>query len=137
LAAGAHLSGIFFPLLGPLAFCLFCRKDRYVGYHALHALIGTLLLNLFLFTVGAISLAFSVASLWNHYQNGWKDFSLWQVLIKSAVTWIILALIGLANTALNLFQAWGAYQGKLPRGGLTTILVNRITGRERAALGDA
>jgi len=131
LAATAHLSGIFFPFLGPFCFWLFAGKSRFVRFHSLHALVGTLLLNLLLFTLGAISIAISLASLYHSYQEGWQHFSIWQILLKSALTWLVIVLIGLANTIANVFQAKGALQGDLPQRGITSAVVRRLLGESQ------
>lgn len=132
LAAMAHLSGIFFPFLGPFCFWLFAAQSRFVRFHSLHALVGALLLNLLLFTLGAISITLSLVSLYRNYQEGWQHFNIWQVLLKSAVTWLVIALIGLANTIANVFQARGAFQGDTPQRGLTSAVVRRLLGESRA-----
>lgn len=125
-AAAAHVSGIFFPLLGPLVVFLSAGKSRYVRYHALHALIGMLILNIILITAGAISLTFSLINLWRQYQENFQNFEWWPILLKSAVTWIVIALIGLVNTVVNIVQGLRAYQGKWPGRSLTTAIVNRF-----------
>jgi len=132
MAALAHASGIFFPLLGPLCFWLFAPKSRFVRFHALHALIGALLLNLLLFTLAAISIAISIVGLYRQYREGWQDFSLWQIVIKSAVTWVVFALIGLANTVMNVMQALAAQRGEMPARGIATKIVNCLMGRRPA-----
>ncbi len=129
LAAGAHLSGVFFPFFGPLAFFMFSGKHRFAKYHSLHALVGMLILNFFLFTAGAISLGFSLYNLWQQYQQDFKNFEWWPMLLKSAITWIVLLLIGVVNTIVNIVQAIRAYQGKVPGKSMTTAIVNRFVRR--------
>src|SRR5688572_18001771 len=94
-AAAAHASGVFFPLLGPIVVFIVGSKSKYVRYHALHSFVGMLLLNLFLVTLGAISLGYSLYNLYQHYQEEFKNFVWWHVLVKSVAVWIVLALIGL------------------------------------------
>ncbi len=113
-AALAHASGIFFPLLGPLVVLILKGKSRFVKAHALNALIGMLMLNAFLFLIGAISLTITILSLYRHYQENWENFNIWHVLIRSAITWIILGLIGVINTVVNIFQAIRAWKGYVP-----------------------
>jgi len=124
-AAMAHFSGIFFPVLGPLVIFAFGMKSRFVRFHSIHALIGTLLLNVFLFVLGALSIAISVYGLYRNWQDGFENFSWWTVILKSAATWAIFALIGLANTVLNISQGIVAYRGEVPAG-FTTRLVGRL-----------
>lgn len=131
-AALAHVSGIFFPFFGPLVVFLFGNKYRYVRYHALHALIGMLLLNIFLFILGAISITISLVGLWRQYQENFQHFEWWPIILKSVLTWVILGLIGLVNTVVNIVQAIKAYQGQWPGKGITTAIVNRFLGRSRA-----
>jgi uncharacterized membrane protein len=125
-AAAAHVSGIFFPLLGPLVVFLAAGKSRYMRYHALHALIGMLILNIILFTAGAISLTISLMNLYRQAQENFQNFEWWPIILKAGLTWIILALIGLANTVVNIVQGIRAYQGKWPGRSLTTAIVNRF-----------
>lgn len=128
-AALAHLSGIPLPLLGPLAAYIVGSRSKFIQYHALHALIGMFLLNVCLFTLGAISIGFSLVNLWQQYQEGFRDFQWWPVILKSVVTWIVFALIGIINTIVNIWQAVRAYQGHLPGRSLTTAIVNRFLQR--------
>lgn len=132
MAMLAHVSGIFFPLLGPIAFLLFGSKSRFVRFHAMHSLVGTLLLNLLLIVLATISITFTIVNLYQQYQDGWKDFSIWKILLKSAATWAIVALIGLANTVMNIAQAAAAYRGQLPDRGISARIARRLTGRQEA-----
>lgn len=125
-AAAAHASGIFFPLLGPIIVFAVGNKSKYVRYHALHSFIGMLLLNIVLLTLGAISIGYSLYNLYEHYQEEFKNFVWWHVLVKSVAVWIVLALIGLVNTVVNIVQAIRAYNGQWPKKSLTTTIVNRL-----------
>lgn len=127
-AAAAHASGIFFPLLGPIIVFVVGNKSKYVRYHALHSFVGMLLLNLVLVTLGAISLGYSLYNLYQHYQEEFKNFVWWHVLVKSVAVWIVFALIGLVNTVVNIIQAIRAYNGQWPKKSLTTTIVNRFLG---------
>lgn len=126
----AHASGIFFPFLGPFAVLIFQWRSRFVKAHALHALIGIFLLDAFLLLLGAISLTISIMTLYRHYQENWENFNIWHVILRSAITWAILALIGLCNTILNLVQAVRAWNGKPPTGGLTSFIVRKLMGKQ-------
>ncbi len=130
-AAVAHASGIFLPLIGPLVVFFAGRKSKYVAYHAMHSLVGMLLLNLVLFTLGAISISYSVYNLYQHYQEEFKNFVWWHVLVKSVAVWIVFALIGLVNTVVNIFQAIRAYNGHWPRRSVTTSIVNKLVRRPK------
>ena len=134
-AAAAHASGIFLPFIGPASAYLIGGKSRYVRYHALHALVGMLLLNAFLFTAGAISIGFSVYNLWRHYQEDFQNFEWWPIILKSAITWIVILLIGLANTVANAIQAYRAYHGRWPGKSLSTAIVNRLLPNRMAVEG--
>ncbi|MBX3118761.1 MAG: DUF4870 domain-containing protein [Fimbriimonadaceae bacterium] len=126
----AHASGIFFPFMGPIVVLVLKGKSRFVKSHALHALIGTLLLDAFLILLGIISLTYSIISLYRHYQENWENFNIWHVIIRSAVTWIIIGLIGICNTILNLVQAIRAWNGKPAGGGLTGRIVRKFMGKK-------
>jgi uncharacterized membrane protein len=134
-AAAAHVSGIFFPVLGPLVVFMLSGKSRFARYHALHSFVGMLLLNIVLFTLGAISVMYSLTGLWQQYQEDFKEFSIWPILIKSAVVWVVFLIIGLINTIVNVFQAYRAFQGHWPGGSLTTAIVNRFLGKPRSVTG--
>lgn len=133
-AAAAHASGIFFPLLGPIIVFFLGRKSKYVSYHAMHSFVGMLLLNLFLLTLGAISIGYSVYNLYQHYQEEFKNFVWWHVLVKSVAVWIVVALIGVVNTLVNIVQAIRALNGEWPRKSLTTSIVNRFMSRPAPAI---
>lgn len=133
-AALAHASGIFFPFLGPVVVLVLKGKSRFVKAHALHAIIGMLLLDLFLLIVGAISLTFSIMNLYRHYQENWENFSIWQLILRSAITWAILGLIGVVNTMLNAVQALRAWNGKPAIGGLTSAIVRKLVGKDTPEL---
>lgn len=134
-AAAAHASGIFFPVLGPFVVFLVGGKSRFVRYHALHSFVGMLLLNLLLFTLGAISITYSLAGLWQQYQDEFKDFSIWPILVKSVVVWVVFVLIGAVNTVVNVVQAYRAYRGNWPGKSITTALVNRFLGKPELVTG--
>ena len=134
-AAVAHASGIFFPVLGPLVVFLLSGKARFARYHALHSFVGMIILNAVLFTLGAISIMYSLAGLWQQYQNDFKDFDIWPILIKSAVVWLVFLIIGLINTIVNLVQAIRAYRGHWPGSSLTTAIVNRFLGKPQTVTG--
>lgn len=135
LAAAAHASGIFFPFLGPIVTFVIGRKSAFVRRHALQALIGTLLLDGFLLVLGTISLAYSIYSLYQHYQENWENFNIWHVVLRSAITWICVGLIGVCNTILNALQAMKAYNGEQPKRGLAAKLANRLAGTDDRTLG--
>lgn len=128
-AAAAHISGVFFPFIGPLVVFFAAGKSRYMRYHALHALIGMLILNIVLLTAGAISLTISLMNLYRQSQENFQNFEWWPLIVKSVVTWIILALIGLANTVVNIVQGIKAHNGQWPGRSLTTAIVNRFIKR--------
>lgn len=133
----AHGSGIFFPVLGPLAVFILQSKSRFARYHALHAFVGTLVLNLFLFIFGAISITISLIGLYNQYQQNFENFEWWPIILKSVITWVILGLIALANLIMNVSQALRANSGQWPMKGMTTSIVNRILGKPSQFSADA
>jgi uncharacterized membrane protein len=127
IAAIAHLSSIPFPVFGPIVTYILGSRSRFVRFHALHALIGMLLLNTFLFALGAISVILSIVNLCRQYQENFVHFEWWPVILKSAVTWLILLLIGAINLVVNFIQAKKAYDGNRFETGLAAKLANRLT----------
>ena len=87
------------------------------------------MLNMFLILIGTVSVLISLVSLWRQYQEGFQNFEWLPIILKSVVTWIVFALIGITNTVVNLVQASRAFQGRLPGRSLTSALVDRLIKR--------
>jgi uncharacterized membrane protein len=110
-AAGTHLSGIFFPLLGPLvSLVVLGRSSRFVAFHAWKALLELVFLKVFLVVLGLGSFGFTLYRL---SQDGLEGFDWRGMLLRMAVSWVLLALLEVWNTVTSVRQAWQAYQGHL------------------------
>lgn len=121
MAAGMHVASIFFPLLGPaVAYVAFGRSSRFVRAHSLQAIYETIVLNVVLFVVGAISVCYTAFRLWNLYQHHWQGFSWVEFVVRFAVGWVLLTVLGLINTAISVRQALLALQGNWPKRSLAT-----------------
>lgn len=115
LAAVAHIVSIFTPLWGPLiGWVALRKKSRYVSTHCYQALMETIALNICLFTAALISLCFSLYRVWGYWQNNWEGFNIWEFLLRFAIGWIIVAILGVITTIISVVQAWRAYQGEWP-----------------------
>ncbi|CAN5581472.1 hypothetical protein BH11ARM2_BH11ARM2_21190 [soil metagenome] len=117
-AASAHLSGIFFPFVGPtVVFAISRRSNPFAAYHAVHAILGEIVTKAILFVLGVISLSYSAWTLYGHYQEHFAHWSWSFSLGKMAVTWAAFAVFGLFNTLGALRAAHRAYRGDVLRAG--------------------
>lgn len=132
-AAACHVLSIPFPYLSPILFFALKRgSSRFVALHAAKAFFETILLNIVLFIGLAISLAFTLAKVWEAIETRgqsltWDD--LWAALIKAAATWIILAVVSLVYTILSVLQAIEAMHGKWKSSLFAGRLAKRVAGR--------
>jgi len=115
LAATMHVCTIFFPLLAPAVGYVVSGKSKFLRAHSYQAIFETIALNVALFLLGAVSLTYTVITLWHYYQVHWEGFSIWPMLIRFAVGWILLALLELVNTIYSVFQAARALKGEWPK----------------------
>ena len=67
LAAAVHISSIFWPLLGPIVGWAVFRRNDFVAAHSKQALKETIVLNVIVFTAGAVSLGYT--SFWVYYYD--------------------------------------------------------------------
>ena len=108
LAAGVHVSDLFFPLVGPLiALLLNGGRNRYVAFHGWKAMLEFVYLKLALLTVGIFSLGYT---LYNLYQR-FMSFDWSGMLLRMLAGWVLLAILEALNSAQSIWQAWQAYQG--------------------------
>lgn len=132
LAAATHVLSIWFPYLAPIiAYFLFRRTSKFVASHALQALFEALILSIVLVVAGAISIAFTIAKVWELVQTRGQSFSwdlVWQAALKAVATWIILGVISLWYTVASILQAIQAYQGRWKPRFLSGRLAGRATG---------
>lgn len=110
-----HAATIFAPLVAPVVALAVFGKSRFLAAHARKSLAETLLLQGALLVVGIVSLGFTLSSLYAHYQNEWRDFSVWPFVAKAIVGWVLLAVLEAVNAAISVRQACWAYQGNWPR----------------------
>lgn len=115
LSATVHIVSIFTPLWGPLIGWVWQRKKSpFVASHCWQALMETIVLNACLLGAALISLSFSAYRLWGYWQNNWEGFNIWEFLIRFAIGWIIVAILGVVTTVFSVLQAWRAYKGQWP-----------------------
>lgn len=81
--------------------------------HAKRSLTETLVIQGVLLIAGAISLTYSLWSLYVQYQNDWKDFSITAILLKAVVAWAIVGLLEVVNTIQAVGMALKAYRGEV------------------------
>lgn len=100
-AALPHFVSIPFPVFGPLmsAFIL-GEAGRYEGFRAA---LQDLKVFLITFSIGALSLTWSVISLWNTISTG-GQIDWVQVIVKSVGVWLALALFGVWNTVSSVLE---------------------------------
>jgi len=112
-AAGMHIATIFFPIIAPVVVLIGGRSSAFVTAHAKRSLTETLVVQGVLLIMGAISLTYSLVTLYGQYQNDWKDFSITAIILKAVVAWAIVGLLEVVNTIQALRMALRAYRGDL------------------------
>lgn len=108
-----HLAAIPAPFWGPaIALVLFNRRP-YVRYQALKALIEQVVAIAVTITIFVISLGINI---YQFSQNGFDLSKIdWiQVIIKSLVVWLLLAMFNLWNLINAIRDASTAYRGVIP-----------------------
>lgn len=116
LAAAVNVSSIFFPYTGPIVGVVVGMKMPYVKFHAYRCLIGQIVTSVIIGTLMIISLSYSI---YTTYQNMGGHFDLskidwFGILIKSAITWVLLAIWNLINIIFAVKDALEAFNGKIP-----------------------
>jgi len=114
-AAAMHICTIFFPLVAPVVGYAVSGKSRFLRSHSYQAIFETIILNVTLFVLGAASVVYTAITLWHYYQVHWEGFSIWPMLIRFAVGWILLAILEVVNTIYSILQATRALRGEWPR----------------------
>lgn len=113
LGAAVHVASIPAPYVGPLVALAVAGGSPFVRYQAVRALVGQALAGALTFLVVATSLTISVAQLmrtgFDLSQIDWV-----QLIVKSVVVWLALALFGLWNTVTAIREALTAFRGELP-----------------------
>lgn len=119
---------IFVPILAPLVGLALFRRHKFVTAHALQALYGLIVVKLLLFLALVCSLAFTIYSLWGHYQTGWENFSIWPMLIRFGVGWLLLMILAGINFVVSVLDAIRAWQGRWPKHGRVVRSLHRRFG---------
>jgi hypothetical protein len=116
LAAGVNIAAIFFPYMGPIVGAIVGSKSSYIKFHAYRNLIEQVISTVIIGFLMACSLAYSIYALYNNQKDGFDLSKIeWlPLLMKAAITWLLLAIWGLINTFLSLRDAAQALQGRLP-----------------------
>ena len=117
MAAVMHLCSIPAPFISPLIGLALYRKSRYVCAHSFQALYEAIFLKVAFAVAAIVSLTYTIVTLWNHYQTDWVDWSWTNFLLRIAVGWAIVFLIGIATTIQGVIAAIRANSGKWPRNG--------------------
>jgi hypothetical protein len=125
LAAAMHVASIFFPILAPAIVYGLAGRSRFLKSHSYQAIFETAALKVSVFVVGAISLTYTVVRLWDFYQHDWVGFSIWPMLARFAIGWMLFGILEFANTLISIRQAFGALQGKWPRREMRRVIGNQ------------
>ena len=115
-AAAVNISAIFFPYLGPVIGAVLARNSKFVRFHAYRCLIEQIVSTLIIGTLAITSLAFTIYSLSKTMEGGfdWHKIDWQTIVIKSVITYLLLALWGVINTILSIRDAVEALRGQLP-----------------------
>jgi uncharacterized Tic20 family protein len=137
-AAACHIAGIFFPYLAPIvALALSCKRSRFVQIHALESLFEAIALTVFTVVVFAVSLAISLPGLLELLRSRGESFEwsmVWAALIKSAIVWIGLVLVGLWYTIRSALDALQAIRGEWKPSLVSGRLAAKFLGVDRRSL---
>lgn len=114
-AGGMHIASIFFPILAPAVVFALAGNSKFIKSHSYQAIFETVVLKVSVFIVGAISLIYTITRLWHYYQIDWQGFSIWPMLARFAIGWILFAILEVVNTIISIMQAYHAMQGMWPR----------------------
>lgn len=138
IAAACHIGGIFFPYLAPIVgLAVSWKGSRFVRVHAMQGLFEAVFLSLFTVLVLAVSLAISLPGLLELLRTRGESFEwsmVWAALVKSAVVWAGLALVGLLYTVRSVLDAMQALRGEWRPSILSGRLAGKILGIDRRRL---
>jgi hypothetical protein len=111
-----HIGSIFAPVLAPVAVYAVARnRSPFVAAHAWGAIREWLLLKITLLAVGTASLIYTITRLVHYYRADWQGFSIWEFLLRFALGYLLLNVLGLIVSALSMLQAVRAWNGHWPR----------------------
>ena len=125
LAAAMHIAEIFFPLFAPAIAYAISGRSKFLKAHAYQALFETIVLNVCLFVVGAVSLTYTIVTLWHFYKNDWAGFSIWPMIARFAIGWILLGVLEIINTLISVRHAHKALHGEWPKRGSRKAIGNQ------------
>ena len=115
-AAAVNISAIFFPYLGPIVGAVIAGQSKFVRYHAYRCLIEQVVSTVILVTLLLVSFGYTLYGLSKSMAGGFDihkiDFL--TILIKAAVTWVLLGLWEVVNIVLSIRDALEALNGQLP-----------------------
>ncbi len=115
LAASAmHVGSAFAPILAPLVALAVIRDSEFIQQHAKHSLRDTLVLKGTVVLLGLVSLAYSLVALYTQYESGWQGFSIWPIVAKALIVFVLLSILETYNLFLALRDATRAYAGVWP-----------------------
>ena len=119
IAGGLNFAAIFFPYVAPVLALLAVRDSTFVRFHAFRALIEQVVRTVIIGILVIASLSYSIYSMVQAgvFADG-VDLSKidWvTLLIKSALTWLALALWGVLNTISSVIDGLQALQGNMPK----------------------
>ena len=109
-----YVATIFAPIVAPVVGLILGLKSPFLHAHSKRSLKETILLQAALLVVGICSLTYTAISLYGHYQDDWKHFSIWPMLARFIVGWILLAILEIATTIWALRAAHRAFMGVWP-----------------------
>lgn len=117
VAGAMHLAAILAPFVAPAVAGVVWGRSPFVAAHARRAFVEALWTKLLLVAIGAVSIAVSVWQAYGLYQRDFEGWSIWPVLAKFALVWVVLTVLGVINAVVGVRAAGAAYRGELPRSG--------------------
>ncbi|RYG25067.1 DUF4870 domain-containing protein, partial [bacterium] len=115
VAGGMHLASIVAPFIAPAVAGMLWGRSPFVAAHARRAIVEAIWSKLFLVAIAAVSIAISLWQAYGLYQRDFRDWSIWSVLVKFAIVWLIVTILGIINTVVSVRAAVAAYRGELPK----------------------
>lgn len=117
MAAVMHLASIPAPFVSPMVGLILFKNSRYVCAHSFQALYEAAALKALLVIATICSLAYTLTQLWHHYQTDWQDWNWTTFLLRIAIGWILVTILGFITTIQAVVAAGKAHSGSWPRQG--------------------
>lgn len=112
-----HVGSLFAPILAPVAvYAVNRNRSQFVASHAMKAIKEWLVLKVALLAAAIVSLTYTIVRLINLYKNDWQGFSIWEFLIRFAIGYLVLTILGAITALITCVQAVQAWRGMWPRG---------------------